>query len=219
MAPIDYFPVTVFGTLDAREKISMTFLLYFDRLPDLARLRPYLIFSVALFVFGAITGSLTIIFDPEIAFQLQKLLQQFVGMFHGMSRFQLFMGIFFNNSLKTLLAVLLGPLLGIVPVVFLLINGAILGAVIPMAVVAKGLWSSVMTIVPHGIFELPAVFLGTSVGIQLGLHPLMRLAGKADSSLLSEMGKAMRLYFVIILPLLLLAALIEVFVTPFVVGG
>ena len=203
-------------TLDPGEEISMKFSRQLNRLPDLAGLRRYLIFSVALFVFGAISGSLTIVFHSALALQLQELLQQFVGIFYGMSKIQLFMAIFLNNSLKTLAVVLLGPLLGIVPVVLLLINGAILGAVIPMAVVAKGLWSSVMTIVPHGIFELPAVFLGTSVGIQLGLHPLMRLAGKADSSLLSEIGKAMRLYFMIILPLLLLAALIEVFVTPLV---
>ncbi len=191
---------------------------HLNRWLDLPRLRLYAITSVALFVSGAITGSLTIFVHPEIAFQLRELLQQFVGMFHGMSRLQLFIAIFLNNSVKTLLAILLGPLLGIVPVVFLLINGAILGAVIPMAVASMGLWSSVMTVIPHGIFELPAIFLGTSVGIQLGLHPFLRLAGKTDSSLLSEFPKGMRLYVRIIVPLLLLAALIEVFVTPLVAG-
>lgn len=196
----------------------MKFLRHLNRRLDLARLRRYVIFSVALFVCSAIAGSLTIIFRPEVAFQLQELLKQFVGMFHGMTRLELAIAIFLNNSVKTLLAVFLGPLVAIVPVIFLLINGAILGAVIPMAIVSKGLWSSVMTILPHGIFELPALFLGTSVGIKLGLHPILRLAGKADSSLISEFNKGIRLYLTIVVPLLLFAALIEAFVTPMVAG-
>jgi stage II sporulation protein M len=75
-----------------------------------------------------------------------------------------------------------------------------------------------MTIVPHGIFELPAIFLGTSIGLKLGLHPFRRLAGKADTTLLSELSYGLRLFFRLILPLLLLAAAIEVFVTPLLAG-
>jgi len=185
---------------------------------DLASLRPFVVASVVLFAFGALSGGLTIILSPEIAAQLQDLLQQFVKVFQGMSRPQLAIAIFLNNSLKTLVVIVLGPVLGLVPVVFLLINGAILGAVIPVAVQANGLWSALMTIVPHGVFELPAIFMGTSIGIRLGVHPLRRLAGKADTTLLAGLGYGLRLYARIILPLLLLAAAIEVFVTPLVAG-
>jgi stage II sporulation protein M len=172
--------------------------------------------SIGFFTLGALGGGLAIIFYPETAQQLQELLKQFAKMFHGMSKLQLAVAIFLNNSLKTLVVILLGPLLGFVPVVFLIINGAILGAVIPVAIESKGLWSALMTIIPHGIFELSAIFMGASIGIRLGIHPLLRLVGKADTTLLSELGRGLRIFATVILPLLLLAAVIEVFVTPLV---
>ena len=185
---------------------------------DLTRLRPYGMASIVLFALGALGGGLAVILYPETAAHLQDLLKQFAKMFQGMPKLKLAAAIFLNNSLKTLLAILLGPLLGLVPVIFLIVNGAILGAVIPVAVESKGLWISIMTIIPHGIFELPAIFLGTSIGLKLGLHPFRRLAGKADTTVLSELGHGLRLFFSVILPLLLLAATIEVFVTPFLAG-
>lgn len=196
----------------------MTELGNFELRLDLARLRPYGLVSFGLFALGALGGGLAIILSPETAALLQDLLKQFARMFQGMPKLQLAAAIFFNNSLKTLLAILLGPLLGLAPVIFLIVNGAILGAVIPFAVESKGVWSSIMTIVPHGIFELPAIFLGTSIGIRLGLHPLWRLRGKARTTLFSELGQGLRIYVSVILPLLLLAAAIEVFVTPLVAG-
>lgn len=186
-----------------------------DRL-DLTRLRPYGIASIVLFALGALGGGLAVILYPEAASHLQDLLKQFAKMFQGMPKLKLVAAIFLNNSLKTLLAILMGPLLGLAPVIFLMVNGAILGAVIPVAVESKGLWSSIMTIVPHGILELPAIFLGTSIGLKLGLHPFRRLAGKADRTFLFELGHGLQLFFKVILPLLLLAAAIEVFVTPFI---
>ena len=185
---------------------------------DFARLRPYGMASIGFFTLGALGGGLAIIFYPETAQQLQELLKQFAKMFQGMSKLQLISAIFLNNSLKTLVVILLGPLLGLAPVIFLIINGAILGAVIPIAVESKGLGSALMAIIPHGILELPAIFLGASIGIRLGAHPFLRLAGKADTTLLSELGRGLRLFATVILPLLLLAAVIEVFVTPLVSG-
>ena len=185
---------------------------------DLARLRPYGMASIILFALGALGGGLAVIFYPETASYLQDLLKQFAKMFQGMPKLKLATAIFLNNSLKTLLAILLGPLLGLVPVIFLIVNGAILGAVIPVAIESKGLWHSIMTIVPHGILELPAIFLGTSIGLKLGWHPFRHLAGKADSTFFSELGHGLRLFFSVILPLLLVAAAIEVFVTPLIAG-
>ena len=105
---------------------------------DLTRLRPYGMASIILFAIGALGGGLAVILYPEAASHLQDLLKQFAKMFQGMPKLKLAAAIFLNNSLKTLLAILLVPLLGLVPVVFLIVNGAILGAVIPVAVDPKG---------------------------------------------------------------------------------
>jgi stage II sporulation protein M len=202
----------------ARLKITMSNFGSSEQRLEFVRLRPFAVASVLLFCAAALAGGMAIVYFPQLAAQLQELLKQFAQMFRGLPKLQLAIAIFFNNSLKTLLVILLGPLFGIAPVIFLVVNGAILGAVIPVAAATSGLWRSIMTIVPHGILELPAIFLGTSIGLKLGMHPWLRLAGKADTTLMSELGHGLRLYFTIILPLLLLAAAIEVYVTPLIAG-
>jgi stage II sporulation protein M len=191
-----------------------------DREPraDLAWLRPFAVASVVLFGLSALGGGFAIIFYPETAAQLQDFLKQFAKTFQGMSKPALTVAIFFNNSLKTLLVIVCGPLFGLVPVIFLLINGAILGAVIPAAVESRGLWIALMTLLPHGIFELPAIFLGTSIGLRLGVHPLRRLVGHTEMTLYREFVRGLRVFAKVILPLLLLAAAVEVFVTPLIAG-
>jgi stage II sporulation protein M len=183
---------------------------------DLGRLRPFALASVLLFCAAALVGVLAVVYFPQVAAQLQELLKQFAKMFRGLPKLQLAVAIFFNNSLKTLLVILLGPLLGIAPVIFLILNGAILGAVVPVAIATRGLWPAIMTIVPHGVLELPAIFLGTSIGLRLGMHPVRRLAGKSHTTLLEELAYGLRIYFKVILPLLILAAVVEVYVTPLV---
>jgi stage II sporulation protein M len=185
---------------------------------DATRLRPFAVASVLLFCAAALAGSFAILYVPQLAHQLQELLKEFAQMFRGLPRLQLAVAIFFNNSLKTLVVILLGPLLGVAPAVFLIMNGAILGAVVPMAAASKGVWSSLMTILPHGLLELPAILLGTSIGLRLGAHLYRRWAGTADRSLLAELGDGLCIYFSIIVPLLMLAAAVEVYITPLLAG-
>jgi stage II sporulation protein M len=214
----DYFQAELSAKLSNARKFQMINLENLERRFDLVWLRPFELASLGIFAIGALAGGLAIVFYPETAEQLQDLLKQFARMFHGMSKLRLATAIFLNNSLKTLLVIVSGPLLGLAPIIFLVVNGAILGAVIPAAVESKGLWAALMTIVPHGIFELPAIFVGTSIGMALGVHPLRRLVGKADTTLLSALGHGLRVFVRVILPLLLLAAAIEVFVTPLIAG-
>jgi stage II sporulation protein M len=185
---------------------------------NVARLRPFAIASVLLFCTAALAGGMAVVYFPQVAFYLQELLKQFAQVFRGLPTLQLATAIFINNSLKTLVVILLGPLFGIAPVVFLIVNGAILGAVMPMAIASQGLWSSIMTILPHGVLELPAIFLGTSIGMRLGRQFFLRLAGTTDTNIASEFGYSLRIYFIIILPLLLVAAAVEVYLTPLIAG-
>jgi len=199
------------------ESKSMVNLPRLEQRLNLAPLRPFAVASVLLFCAAALAGGIAIVYFPQAASQLQELLKQFAHMFRGLPKLQLAAAIFINNSLKTLAVILLGPFLGIAPVIFLVINGAILGAVVPVAISSQGLWPSLMAIIPHGILELPAIFLGTSIGMRLGMHFLRRLRG-FDTTTISELGYGLRIYFSVILPLLLLAAAVEVYVTPHIAG-
>ena len=91
------------------------------------RLKPYLAASLILFCAGIVTGLMIMQRNPSLAGYFEDTLADFVKHFSGMPRLQLAAAIFLNNALKTLLAILLGFLLGIIPVIFLVSNGVALG--------------------------------------------------------------------------------------------
>jgi stage II sporulation protein M len=184
----------------------------------LKRLGTYLAASILLFGLGSLIGTATIFYFPGIADQLAASLGSFVKIFRGLPPLQLAGAIFFNNAIKTLLVIALGILFGAITVLFLIVNGAALGIVFYLSIQSRGLWPSLLVLLPHGILELPAVLLGTSIGLMLGRHSANRLLGKAQTSLGTELAQALNFFLAVIIPLLLLAALVEAFVTPALAG-
>lgn len=74
-------------------------------------------------------------------------------------------------------------------------------------------------ILPHGIFELPALILAFSMGLYLCGHITRRVRGDETALSLGQcVSLGGRLLVFLILPLLLLAALMEAYVTPLVTG-
>jgi stage II sporulation protein M len=177
------------------------------------RLAPYLASSFALFLLGCGAGLIIVHQIPGLARGFMENLAAFVQTFSGMPPWQLALAIFLNNSVKTLAAILLGAVLGIVPAVFLLANGVALGVALTLSIESRGLAASLASIVPHGVVELPAVFLGTSIGLLLGTRAIERLRGRSETALGAEILLGLRYFCTVILPLLLLAALVEVYFT------
>lgn len=189
-----------------------------ERRAYLRRLQPYIIASLTLFALGAAVGVLAVQTIPALAEHFQDTLVNFVRMFAGMSPLQLAAAIFLNNALKTLSAIILGVLLGIVPIIFLVANGVALGVAMSISTQARGLWPSLLAILPHGIIELPAVFLGTSIGLMIGHRAILRLSGRTDTSVGTEVLQGIKYFCTILVPLLLLAAFVEAFITGAVVS-
>lgn len=185
----------------------------------LGELRPYLIASVIFFAVGVAFGLAIVFRFPQFTEYFGESVTGFLRMFRGLAKPELALAIFLNNTIKTLIAILLGAALGIVPALFLVANGVVLGAVFFMSAQGRGLWLSLMSILPHGIFELPAVFLGTSIGFMLGDRALKRLLGHLETKFASDLRRALSFFATAIVPLLLLAALVEAFVTTTLVAG
>lgn len=189
-----------------------------ERRAYLNRLMPYLSGSLTLFTLGIVIGVTAVYQVSALADQFAETLAKFVETFAGMPRWQLAGAIFLNNALKTLAAIFLGTLLGIVPAIFLLANGVALGVAVSLSLEARGLWATLLSIAPHGVFELPAVFLGTSAGLMLGAQAMRRLLGRPGETTNGEFTHALKYYFTVIVPLLMLAAVIEAFVTSALVA-
>lgn len=71
--------------------------------------------------------------------------------------------------------------------------------------------------IPHGVIEIPVVLLATALGFTVGMESARWLARK-ESRVRLRLSDGLKVYLRWILPGLAIAAIIEVFVTPLVIG-
>lgn len=126
--------------------------------------------------------------------------------------------IFFNNSLKAIATMFSGLALGLGPLVFLIVNGFLLGIVVNGVSLQHGALVSILSLLPHGILEFPSIILSAALGLHLGMVVLKKIIGK-ESHIKSEIKLSLFFFAAIILPALFVAAFIEVFVTPILAEG
>lgn len=123
----------------------------------------------------------------------------------GKSMHMIILTIFLKNSLAAAIAVILGPLLGIPPAFGALSNGVLLGATLSQ-INREDTMVFLLQLLPHGILEIPAIFMAWGIGIWQGawFFQINRPHSFRDRTI-----KALRIFFIIIIPLLLCAAIIE----------
>jgi stage II sporulation protein M len=126
--------------------------------------------------------------------------------------------IFMKNTLALLLSFVLSPILCLMPVLTLSVNGWILALVSSAIVQEKSLGFLLAGVLPHGIIELPALFIGEAAALSFGAAVMVALFKKEKRSLLSSSLRQNSKYLFIALALLLPAAIIETYITPLLVG-
>jgi stage II sporulation protein M len=188
-----------------------------ERLQYQRQLYPYLATSIAVFSAGALLGVLLTFYAPHVSRYFNENLSGFVKLFRALPKFQLAAAIFLNNAIKAFLVVVGGLVFGLFPVIFLLANGAALGFVLSVSVQSRGALAALLAILPHGIFELPAIFLATSMGLLLGSRAIRKLSGSGETTIRGELTAALKFFMRIIVPLLVIAALVESFLTSVLV--
>ena len=70
-------------------------------------------------------------------------------------------------------------------------------------------------LLPHGIFEIPAFILAGALGILLAQSLTAEWYGGADTS--AEAKKLARIFLLYVLPLVVIAACVEAFITPVII--
>lgn len=143
---------------------------------------------------------------PEFAKKQIESIQEFLEDFASTktSPFSIFLLILLNNALKSFIAMLLGIFFGIVPLLFLFINGVVIGILAKIIGEKIGLPVFLLLILPHGIIEIPAVILACSYGFWLGIEFLKNRKG-----ILVKIKYTVNRFLKIVLPMLTIAALIE----------
>jgi len=125
--------------------------------------------------------------------------------------------IFINNAIKALGIVFLGILVGLPPVLFIGLNGFVLGGLGSALESVNGWTYVVASFVPHGVIEIPLILLATALGLTVGMESLRWLI-RRESRVKLQLSDCLRVYLRWILPGLAVAAIIEVFVTPLIIG-
>lgn len=189
----------------------------------LAENKGYMLSAAALFIAAIALGTIN-------ADGLQRLLLSQIEGLQGVVQnlqqsdnvtLSFFTFIFLNNAIKSVLVMLLGAFFGLIPLIFLLINGMVLGFVVMVSheqgeniaeLIFKGL-------LPHGILELPAIVIACAYGMKfgglvigslfsLGAGKRERLAARWEHGMKQMLGAA---FWIVIL--LFVAAAIESTIT------
>ena len=120
----------------------------------------------------------------------------------------------FTNNLR---AMVLGVLYGFIPFLYLPalalgVNAAILGM---LASLIDGQWLLLAAgILPHGIFELPALFLSLAAGLCLCKNINVYIRKNEKGVMKPLLLNILRVVALLVLPLLVIAAVMETYVTP-----
>ncbi|MCS7098244.1 MAG: stage II sporulation protein M [Candidatus Methanomethyliaceae archaeon] len=120
--------------------------------------------------------------------------------------------LFFKNSYTLSIGFFLSPILIIPPMMILILNGFIIGFIAG----ALPLDFTIKALAPHGIFELSALVLAMAGGMNFGFSVIMKIFRK-NYSILKAFKDGVRL-FLYALALIFIAAIIETYVTPFILG-
>jgi stage II sporulation protein M len=137
--------------------------------------------------------------------------------------------VFRNNLFVCVLLLALGlvPFL-FLPLLIICMNGVVAGAVIAVAEMpAEGsrLVFAAAGLLPHGIFELPAFFIAAGMGTFCCARLTGAALGKSrretdalpDKEIMGLKTTALftaRMFLLVVLPLLIIAAVVEIWITP-----
>jgi stage II sporulation protein M len=194
---------------------------------DFYNLRHYIVVSVLIFITGMYLGYNSTIFHNYLEGQIEGLAEIAGGLFEmENAELWVFLFIFLNNTVKSILVIYLGFFFGVLPIVFLLINGMVLGYLYLYVVVlheSTTVGALIMGILPHGIIELPVVIIACAYGIRMGALVWKKILGwmspksQRKGELTEFIIKTPPLLLFITITLLI-AALIETFITPWIMA-
>jgi stage II sporulation protein M len=177
------------------------------------KFRYWLFIAVALFAAGIVWGLNTPLDSAPLDENVDSI-RKLAEFLSTQARPTAFLLLFLKNVVAVALSFALSPFLLLVPVFALFINGGLLGAVAVAAAQEKSLLFVAAAILPHGILELPAFFIGQAAALSFGVAAMLALVSRSRRA---ELGGNLRRnlrYLGLSALLLLPAAFIETYITP-----
>lgn len=179
----------------------------------LKSLRPYFILTCILFLSGIIAGYVFAIYQLDIVNELINEFQKKIDSVADASQFEIMLFIFANNAIVNFVLIFLGIFFGLLSMLIILTNGILIGIIFFQFASQYGFMLVFITLIPHGIIEIPITFTSASIGMKLGLRTFQKLFKIKHVDLKYEFLNAIRIFFIVIIPLIFIAAIIETYVT------
>jgi stage II sporulation protein M len=166
--------------------------------------RWYNVFVTGIFSLLFLIGfTFPVFFRAEIIVFIGELIE----LVEGKGLIETFFFIFFNNLKASFLSLLLGVSFGIFPFLIAVSNGYLIGFVSREVAMIEGI-SVLWRLIPHGIFELPAVIFSIGIGLKIGSDLLDHQKNKKERLRINYV-EGLRVFIFVVIPLLLLAGIIE----------
>jgi stage II sporulation protein M len=176
--------------------------------------RKWLIISTVLFVIGLLLGLIIPTEGAGLFLEEAAALDEMAGIIAPFPQVVVFLFILLKNLSVIVLSFVLSPLLCIFPVITLVLNGGVIGLVSAIFMEEESLLFLLTGLLPHGIFELPALIMGEAVALSFGIAVLRGIFGKDKQDKIKSNLKSNLKYLAISAGLFLTAAIIETFLTP-----
>lgn len=181
--------------------------------PDVREFLRYFTVSFLIFAGGCIGGFAGSMQSPEFGESLVRLFQEMITneiMFDDPPLLAL--QLFLNNLEACVLLFLGGATFGLLTIFVLSFNGIVIGGILEVVRAKTDEVVMFAAIIPHGVFELPAVLVSATLGLMLSRAVMDELRGEGDAAARSLMLG--RLFVRYVVPFIAFAACIEAFITP-----
>ncbi len=164
--------------------------------------RKYVYLAVAIFVISTAIG---LTYSERFQSALEIFKKVIGGRFEDKNMLVTILLIFAQNFLATFISAFLGVLLGFIPALSAISNGILLGVVIS-GTAGSDHPARLLLLIPHGIFELPAVMIAWGLGIWHGAWIFRK---DKSETLRNRRLKVSLAFFRYSVPLLIIAAIVE----------
>ncbi len=169
-------------------------------------IKPYILILTLIFASSFLAGTIAPSFIRQ---QMAEMFQGVVANYLDLSGGNLFFNILVQNVIATMIVLVSGIIVGIIPTFAVGSNGFGLGLLYRQSVEVSGYSKAALKVLPYGVFEIPALLIAASYGLWLGVMVVRRIRGKGSTLLKVHIGHAIRRYFAVVFPLLVVAAAIE----------
>lgn len=192
---------------------------------ELGRSKYYILAAAIIFGFGIYSGFSSTDLDEMLAQMTQQVfgeIQEEISESDNPTQTSILL-IFLNNVRAVFFMMILGIGIGLFPAFSMLLNGILVGFVLRIQqsaglpldeLILKGL-------LPHGLFELPAIFIAAGYGLRLGITLVRRLF-PSQRSIVQDIRSILKSgipLFGFLVVLLLVASIIESTLTAWLLLG